>query len=431
MGLRDFFTNKRVVTEMQQLREEVKSLKEKRSREDQYTTWETYFKPYTKGEERFLLPHEYRKIYRSSSTVRPSVDAIIRQVASQAYSIPTKDSALDSETDLRKEIIHFFDSPNSFETLRDLLNKFILDLLVLDAGVFVKDRNVYGKLLEMRTLDSSEITPVLDKYGILLGYNKTTPEVPFSSKPTFDYSDIIYLMQYPRSYSGTGTPIIDSILTEVALLFREGKGLLKDAKEGIPPGILNVGPIGEPAYRRLKADFEESGGEKTSRIKVIRSEVANWLEFKGAAQTENVLKVNDKIEKIVFRNFGLSPAEMGEAEHIPRAVMREATLQTESTLKRPISSLIEVAFTKKIIEEEFGAKNLRFAFITPTIKESYSVRVKAQRQAVTSGFKTINQVRAEEGQPPFPGGDRAFILVGKEITFIDQLGKEKISKGDQ
>lgn len=410
-----------------------------------------------------LTYSQLRQVYYNSSAVRPCVDGINRRISNTPWTIkPVNDEDFSKEH--QKKLFNFFNNPNANkESLAQLSTRFLNDVLVIDAGAVEKVRALKGNLLELVARDGTTISPKVDETGLLQYYEqRPTATAPGNYNPgrtrpggskgysnlgattsvgggrviKFPVNDIIYIMMYPRTSSIYGTPIIDGIVDEVAALLFSNVHIARSFTEDeIPPGVLNLGEIGEMAYDRCKEDFRQKKGEfggKDYGLKIVYgTKQVEWVDFKRANKEMQVAELRDNIERIVYRNFGVTPTEMGATGDINRS-LSEAHIKTgRSGLYVPLLSMLEYYYNTEVVPE-FGFSDVKFAYV-PKLDGDEEKSARADRWRIERGTYTINDIRRLRNLPAYttPNADRPFIIVGKEVVFVDELDKRTAQQLNQ
>ena len=374
-----------------------------------------------------------RRIYRKSSTVRACVDAIVREVCNLPWDIrPKADSQASPEEINRQRKIarDFFDNPNfDQESFRQLLTKFVEDLLVLDAGVIEKVWSIdKTKLLEIVARDGAEYVPIVDNLGYLLGYEQR-PEIMIGNIIPFSRDEIIYLMLFPQTDSIFGLPIIESIVNEVATLLYAidfiGTSFTEDE---IPPGILNLGSIGKEAYERFKDDVREKRGTKKERmLRVIYgTDKVQWVDLKRANREMQTAELLTRIERIVYRNFGITPVEMGQTEKVPRASAEVQLQVSEDRMMSPVMNAINFAFNQDVVPA-LGCPDVFFLLLPRDKKEDDERESRAAQNYKEAGIASADEVRKRYlDLPPLPNGSGSRyykVMQSGQIIYLDELPK--------
>ena len=321
-----------------------------------------------------LTYSELREVYLKSSSVRPCVDAIGRYISSLPWVIKTKPGGDIAHVE---EVKGFLLDPNlNKESLRTLLAKLMVDLLVIDAGVIEKVRSRSGKLLEIYVRDGATFTPLYNKHGALLGYEQTVKGVDIPFEP----DEIIHSQLYPRTWNFYGTPIIETITNEVATLMFSisniGEAFQKDE---IPPGILALDKIGEIAYRRLKEDLTTEKGVIKKTLKILRNVGASkWIEFKKPFREMQLVELNQQIEQIVHKNFGI-----------------KEDMKISGKMILALTQTINYFFNREIISEFYT--DIYFKLI-PLVTDEKEAKASEARSRAIKNLVTADVLDREEGR---------------------------------
>jgi len=420
LQLPDVFNRRRVASLEEQVGELQKAVEAQRGYMRGLATEYTLFPGMALSRPNARLSYDtMNKCYKQSSAVRPAVDGIVREVTTLPYTV---EGFLGKPFDEghKKALEDFFYDPNrNKETFRDILAKALTDVLVYDAGVIEKVKSPSGNLVELMTRAGDTFTPVGDKHGVLERYEQNVE----GTTVKFDKNELIYMMLYPRAGTLWGQPIIESIVDEVATLLFSTDFIAKSFTEDeIPQGVLSLGEIGKEAYEAAKEDFKVKKGQKKDfKLRIVwgTKDVA-WVPFQRAAREMQLDELRRSIERIVFRNFGVVPMEMGEIGDVNRSTAMFQMRIAQSRLMVPIVNMLTYYVNKEIIRDEFGFHDVRFV-LHLRIYEDEDEESRAIDRLVRGGVKSINQVCAEKGWSPVKGGERRFIVVGKRLIFVDEL----------
>ncbi|MCD6318091.1 phage portal protein, partial [Candidatus Aerophobetes bacterium] len=258
-----------------------------------------------------------------------------------------------------------------------------------------------------------------DKHGKLLGYKQLYQ----ANTVTFKPDEIIYFQFNPNTYSIYGQPIIESIIDEVAtLLFTNEYIASYFTEDSIPPGILNLGPIGPEAYKAAKQEFMMYRGRLSKQfIRVVRgSNNIQWIWLRRANAESQLDELRKSVERIIFRNFGIQPIEYGSSE-VNRSTALIQFKISKAKMLYPLINAINDCFTRGLLEDA-GYKDLRFVIKKPLYDDEAEVS-RADQRYVWNGIMSINEVRKKRGMTPsdIPGGDKHIIKVGSQIIYVEDL----------
>lgn len=360
-----------------------------------------------------------RNIYEVSSSVRPAVDGISRSVAHLPWNVLHRDK-LYHPPEKTKKIMKFFRKPNFDEdSLAIILSRFINDLLVIGKGVIEKVRNPLDEIIEIVARDAALFKPIHDPFGTITGYQEFHRDT-FKPKMVHLKKNIIFKYFTPTSYTLGGVPIIETIVNEIALLMLSVKAIgWAFTHDEIPPGILSLGQISEPALQRAKASFEAArgivGGD-TAKIRVVDNvDNVKWIQFTRPFREMQVAELMPIIERIIARNFGLAPVESNLASTGKDAEI--SIRASQSKLIIPLSDMVADALTRGIIDDVDD--DLEFRFVR-TPQEKVTEQAASNSVLTRGGLITPNEARFNLGLPPKKGGDKRYVLLGNELVPIDE-----------
>jgi hypothetical protein len=362
----------------------------------------------------FLLSFDtLRELYRRSAHIRPAVDSIVKEIAHLPIRIEGRGA---------KKVEDFIDRPNiSKETWPTLVQKFLVDLLVCDQAVIEKVRNLNGDIIEVYVRDATQFRPVLDTTRSYITYfkqvisDKGGKEV--GSIP-HDVDDIIWCVQFPRTYSFYGTPIIETIINEVSTLMFSSQSIARGfVDDELPPGVLHLDKIGKAAYERAKSQFEAGRGEKGKKQMKVIDNVgnANWIPFTRPFREMQLAELTMIIQEVVNRNFGVSSLDTGDAGGLTRATADRLWKTSRSKLFRPLVNLLTIKLNKELVREIAPGAELSFV-MEPVVDASTALELS------DGGVITKNEARKVLNFDPVDGGDALAVRVGNQYIVLQADG---------
>jgi len=128
------------------------------------------------------------------------------------------------------------------------------------------------------------------------------------------------------------------------------------------------------------------------------------------------------IERIVFRNFGLSPVESSQTD-ISRQVADTSYKSSQSKMLSPVMVMISEAINLNIVEE--FDEEAEFIY-NRNAQESFNEQSKGLADLADRGMISVNEARLEMGWEPVPGGDQRSYRLGNEVAMIDEKTGELI-----
>ena len=363
-------------------------------------------------------------IYRKSSAVRISVDMIVREIASLDREIVPKERVKRITRRLSRGIRDcedFFEQPNANrEPFETILKKICTDILVYGPGVIEKVKSKSRKkILEIYARKSSTFKIDKDKHGHLIGYQQLYQ----GKKVKFRPDEIIYISFTPVTYSIYPLPIIESIIDEVAtLLFTNEYIASYFTEDSIPPGILNLGPIGEQAYQAAKQEFMAHRGRLSKQfIRVVRgSPNVQWLWLRRANAESQLDELRQSVERIIFRNFGIQPIEYGSSDPNRSTALIQFKI-SKAKMLYPLINTLNTYFTSDLLGDA-GYNDLRFVLKKPVLEDEEQVS-RADMRYIREGVMSINEVRKKRGLSPekIEGGDKYTKQIGGQIVYVEDL----------
>jgi len=356
--------------------------------------WVTDKKPVR---EAILSYSALRNMYRRCSFVRPCVDAIVRTISGCRWAIVGR----GMREDIGK-LTRLFSIPNRNKTSFQLfIRQVLLDLVVLDEAYIEKVRSPVGEIVELNPLDASLVNPILDEEGVIekFEYNSKKGIIELPAR------DVIFMRLYPRTNTIFGTSIIETILNEVVALMFSVKSIADAFEEDeIPPGILHLGKIGQEAYMRAKEAFRASRGERGKRqLAVVDNvDIVKWVDFSRPFREMQLAELIERVERIVYKNFGIFTMEMQNLRGLPIGTAREMHKITYSQLIRPIMKLMEDVFNREIVDE-FDPR-LKFEWVLEPVEDP-ETKARTLAVLVDRGIITKNEAREMLGFEPVPEGE--------------------------
>lgn len=354
-----------------------------------------------------------RELYRRSSNVRPAVDSIVKEISH----LPVKVEGRGA-----KKVEEFINRPNiSKDTWPTLIQKFLIDLLVVDQAVIEKVRNINGDIVEMYVRDATQFRPVLDTTRSYITYYKqviiddTGKQVGTVSH---DVDNIIWVIQFPRTYSFYGTPIIETIINEVSTLMYSSQSIARSfVDDEIPPGVLWLDQIGKAAYERAKSQFEASRGEGGKKKLKVIDNVGNagWINFTRPFREMQLAELTMIIQEVVNRNFGVSGLDTGDGSGLTKGTADRLWKTGRSKLFRPLVNLLTIKLNNELVKEISPGAELSFV-LEPVVDASTA------KELSDAGIITKNEARRVLNFDEVPGGDRLAVRVGNQYIVLDDDG---------
>ena len=379
-----------------------------------YGEWSWAVHPSTFGH---LSWKTLRTVYQLSSSVRPAVDSIAREVSHLPWRVMHKDMRYHPPVE-SKSVVDFLKRPNQDrQSLSTLLSMFITDLLVVGKGSIEKARGAgSGKITELVPRDATRYMPKYGAQGQILYYAEYKDDY-VTEIGRHPKENLIYKLFTPTTYTMSSNPIIETIINEVSVLMLSIKSIgWNFVHDEIPPGLLHLGIIGEEALERAKASFEATKGiYNKGKIRVVDNvDKVDWVQFQRPFQEMQVAELLPIIERIVARNFGLSPVE--SSLQVERGSAEVGVRSSQSKLIFPLINICHEAVNLEVVDELNPDVMWK---VTKIPQESFQERSGGYGLLWRSGIVSRNEVRLNIDLDAVEGGDVHTVLLGNEVVPLD------------
>jgi hypothetical protein len=332
-----------------------------------------WYQPSSPGRDLLLTIDTLRRMHRKSGAVRPAVSFLVRTLSTTPWRIVAQAGV--PKRDFNYAVDLFTHPGPGAKTFREMLAKVLTDLIVLDDFYIEKIRAVGGSVVELAPRDPATFHLIPGKNGEIEEYIQTpTDEKGLPKDPIhFSVDDIARTVFYGRTDSFSGTPPLEAITNEVSALLMASRSIASFFSEDeIPMGILHLGEIGREAYARAKADFESNAGTKQHqalRVTFGKGE-PRWVQFQRPWREMEIANIMPRIERIVFRNFGVTPMDLGMSQDVNRSTAEEFKAIRTFTLFKPILDLLAEVLTFDVLHEINEGLFLEFQHFSRTGEES-------------------------------------------------------------
>jgi len=397
--------------------------------------------------------------------VEMCISTIIDEIGAIEWDIVTKECEEGGGKDEQIEHIKkFFENPNTNkESFEKILRKVVRDILEVDSGIMIKQFNMKEEMVGIVAKDGATFNKNPDIYGMftdreelmigseIVGDNKQSQNMqPGMIKTSearekaayfqfgwvtgirpipFGKREVVWFERNPRTDNFYGRSPIEILAEAIQMLIYSIEDNLKYYNDNnVPKGVLG---LEESDADSVKA-FEDQWTQKMRE----RDAVGNWrrkphhipiinkkptftrIQFSNAEL--ELIEQQKWFSKMVWASFGVTATELGYTEDAKG--MANQIVQSQVFRKRainPLLRMIEYNINKEIISEfEYGG--IEFKFNTFDVEEE--TKKAGLYKAQLDTFKTVNEIRREEGLDEVEGGDevkRAF----SENTF--NFGEDK------
>lgn len=374
-----------------------------------------------------------RRMAAANWVDRACIETLRDEVTAIPWDIVPVNPKEDYDVKFQQYIKELLLRPNrNNENWRTLIQKIVEDILVCDAGCFEKVRNKNGVVVEIWHVDGATIKPLYDEHGVvgdpayeqfLPGQKENTPLAQWTNQ------DFTYIMWNPQGSVDTFgfglSPVEAGLAVGTAFLYAEAYTLGFFKTNTIPPMIINMGKEVPPQeidkFRAfLAAEMMGNQGFHTPIISSFNEgfDVKNLLVEPKDMAWQNYLEWQMKWKVALYR---MSPQDIGFTLDQYKT---EGSVQQELSQNKAINSLKGVL--KQYIDTEIigdkGFKNfnynMQFQWIDTDVVDPLD-QAQVDKIYLSSGVKTINEVRQRDGLDPIVGGQKPLIVSGTMVMQLD------------
>ena len=364
-------------------------------------------------------------------TTRAAINARKRQITQLGFDVVDTSEDVDPDETKKQRKLALREITNiggPGVRFRELLDKLIEDVLVLDTACFYKQRTRGGDLIRIVPIDGATIKLRLGQAGD----RPMPPEFAFeqwirgSKVAEMTTDEITYEMMNPRTDSPYGLSPIESLILSLdasmrALLYN--LNYLSDSN--VPQGFLSM-PEGWDVQqiKEYKEWFDSMVSNSKAQVKVYP--IPNGTTYQATSKPTDFAFGDffDYLDKKVCMMFDIMPQELGltlrqykeNAEGQERIQIRKGV--------RPMANFIQEIFTD-ILQDELGFNDFQFKF-TGLAGRFTSDEVKT---FLPIGVLGVDEVRGDLGLRKL-GIENVFIT-GAAITPVSQLVQQTTISGGQ
>jgi len=367
----------------------------------------------TTGWDHRLSRKDLRETYMKSAAVRPCVDFIVRSLSTCPWRIIAEPGV--PKRDFNRAV-DLFTRPAPGHSFRGVRAQYLNDLLVMDGAVIEKVLTRGGDLVEFIPRDFARFAVKWDYNGIIEEFVQVVKLSDKSEKKVrFTPDQISYSVLYPRTNSPYGTPIIETITQEVAALILASVDIAAFFNDNeIPQGILALGDVGEEGYLRAKEEFTANkGGKNNTKMYATYGpgEPPKWVPFRRPYREQEIALIVPRIERLVFRNFGVTPLDMGVSSDVNRSTAESYKELRVFNLFKPLMDLMAEKFTFDLLHEIHPGLYLELVHTAQIGDESTAVDTDIPGEGEGASMTSSGQVPRGYRATPFFG-----LSPGQRIT---------------
>lgn len=278
---------------------------------------------------------------------------------------------------------------------------------VLAGNAYALKNRVNGRIAELIPM-TPERTSVRQLRDLSLVYTFTTADGQRIEIPAGD----VWHLRGPSWNSWAGLDAVQLLREALGLAIATEESQAKlHASGGKPAGILSFkGELDQAARDRIKAAWAEL---REGNAAVLDNE-AKWhaLAMSGV-DNQHVETRRVQVEEIC-RGLGVMPIMVGLADKVATYASAEQMFLAHLThTVRPWHRRFEYSMNLALLSEEERREGYYFGFVDQEFMRA-TARDRAEYNKIAlggganPGWRTLNQVRGDDDEPPLPGGDHLY-----------------------
>lgn len=420
------------------------------------------------GIPRFKNPLDLRRL-GNTTQARMAKQTIIDEIVSVPWAVIPKeetDEIPEADKNQITEIENFLHNPNTNnESFEYILKGMLSDLLDFDSGIWVKDFDASGRMVEIRFADGATFLKNPDIHGkyetredyiegsgiimedqirnpmatnAALGFSPVSSNAAkdkaayfqfgygSNSRPiAFGRKELVWFEKNPQTNQVYGKSPIESLEDVLQTLKYAIEFNLEYFEDNnVPKGFINLAGIDEDEMKQFRDKWNDLqlGTNKDGLIKKIFHRVpitntpsADFVRVQFSSSELQLLEMQSWFSKLVWATFGVTPSELGftENSNLATEVSQSRIFRKKAIL--PLLRTIEYFINNNILNEwDFGEK-YKFEFNTFDIDDEKNKWELYQLQLGT-GARTINEIRNDEGMEEIEEPTNAVRVTNQDLT---------------
>ena len=383
--------------------------------------------------------------------VEMCISTIVDETSSVPYVIAVKEG-ITPTPEHDKQIEHvksFYENPNTNkESFDEIRRKYIRDILEVDSGVLIKMFNIKEEMVEMMARDGSTFTKnpdifgrIVDRDDLIIDPNIATTNKEMTlmepgwitaadarekaayfqygwitgARPVpFGKKEIVWFERNPRTDSIYGRSPVEVLMNTIqTLIYAIEHNLEYFSDNSIPKGIIGLDGGDADDIKAFKTQWEQQQRTKDSagnwkkkfhNLPIVgKTPVFTRLQFTNAEL--ELIESQKWWAKMVWACFGVTATELGYTEDAKG--LANQIVQSNIFRKRAINPILRLEEYKHNHEilSEFEYPDIEFKFLMFDVEEE-TKKAALYKLQLEAGYKSINEIRREEGMDDVDWGDK-------------------------
>lgn len=358
--------------------------------------------------------------YLNSVWISACVDVIAKRITSGGMVIEITEQGTENQAEYNQlhDFLHYI---NEDEDFLQLIRSIATDLLIYGECYMEIVRGSDGKPYSLHKIDCITMNYKLDQHGNVIEYiqNMTHSTETVSFSP----DDVVrWWLPDPKANKKALSPI-ERILGSVDADAHMADWVRAFFRKGArPPFWIKYPGSKEEASRFVAWLRENYTGQANAHVPMVLYDEAEMYEVGKGSVDMDFLKGREQMRQEILAGYQVPPAIVSQIEsgNIGGGTGDSQEKSFQFNACDPLRQLIFEKFNYKVVNKGFGITNWRVNTRYGDYRSDDMV-AKIQDMNIRNGSVTINEVRAETGKKPVPGGDENVIVTTKEIQPVDRL----------
>jgi len=380
-----------------------------------------------------------------------AITAIIDEVSSIDWEIVPKDGkgGLDK---IISNATGFFENPNVNDENFDFQLRMLLrDILVINSGIWNKVFSKGKKLVELYVRDGGTFVKNPDIFGTMRNKDGIIPIQVFKEvregvftrnmqnyirekAAYFQYSwgagalpipfgtqEIVWIQKNPLPENIYGRSAISTLTTVLqALIYAIEHHKEQFTEDVVPKGYIKMLGASSDEIQDFSNAWLEQMRVKDSagtwrknfyNLPIVGHD-GEFVRIGWSNEELQLITQQEWFAKLVWSCIGITPSELGYTMDSNRATeVVQSRVGRRRTIK-PMLKILQHSINSNILWTDFSDK-IEFRFKLEDLDEDIQ-RQTLYQLMLANGVKTINEIRAENGDKPLEGGDEPFANLNKQ-----------------
>lgn len=347
----------------------------------------------------------FRNWAEHSEWIRAAIGVRKSQVSAAEWDIVAFDPDKPVSQSLKDQVKGLFDRPNAAtDSFRSFIEPVIEDILVLDAGVIEKVRNLRGSVSEMWGVDGGKMRVSSTWSG-----EASIPRYFWYPdgflRASFTNDDIVYIMENPATYRPVGLSKLETLRLTIESELQGNTYNHRQVTQAAPDGMLDLGEGARPEQvDTFKSYWAAEVAGRGAMAFIGGTKNAKFIPFRNSNRDMQFLEWQIYLVRKICAVFGLSPQDLGVTFDVNRSNSEVQQENTDDRGIRPLLALLQDYFTREVVwDPSFGGpdNNLAFRFTKLNLRETLNQARVMEITLAKMPWRAVNEVRKEQGLEPW------------------------------